>query len=265
MSAHHHDLVRGRWVGFLLLGLVLGACRLQLDVNVVVEEDGSGSVEVVIGIDDDGIQRIGGDLEAVLAVDDLQDAGWTIEGPDEEADGFTRVRFRKPFDTPEQATAIVEEIAGADGLFQDFVVTRDSSFARTTWGFTGEVDSSGGAAAFGDEELAAELDGEPLGQSVEEIEAQLGESLSQVIEVGVAVRLPGEVTSNAPSQTADGARWTAAFGEGPVAMEATGEESRTTSTVAAVIAATCAVLLLLYGVVRAVRWFRRRHQPATEG
>ena len=256
--------MRGRLVGFVLLGLVLGACRLQLDVNVEVEEDGSGSVEVVVGIDADGIQRIGGDLEAVLAVDDLEDAGWTIEGPEEEPDGFTRVRFRKPFATPEEATAIFEEIAGADGPFQDFVVTRDSSFAHTSWGFTGLIDFSGGMAAFGDDELAAELDGEPLGQSVEEIEAQLGESLSQVIGVGVAVRLPGEVTSKAPSHTADGARWAAAFGEGPVAMQATGEEQRTTSTVAALIAATCAVLLLLYGVVRVVRWLRRRRRPATE-
>jgi hypothetical protein len=256
--------VRGRLIGFVLLGLVLGACRLQLDVNVEVEEDGSGSVEVVVGIDADGIQRIGGDLEAVLAVDDLEGAGWTIDGPEEEPDGFTRVRFRKPFDTPEEATAIVEEIAGGDGPFQDFVVTRDSSFAHTTWGFTGQIDVSGGLEAFGDDELAAELDGEPLGQSVGEIEAQLGESLSQVIEVGVAVHLPGEVTSNAPSQTAGAARWAAAFGEGPMAMEATGEEQRTTSTIAALIAATCAVLLLLYGVVRAVRWSRRRRRPATE-
>ena len=78
------------------------------------------------------------------------------------------------------------------------------------------------------------------------------------------MRLPGEVTSNAPTQTADGARWAAAFGDAEVAMEATGDEQRTTSTVAALVAATCAVLLLLYGVVRVVRWLRRRRRPATE-
>ena len=79
---------------------MVGGCRLQLDVNVEVAKDGSGSVEVVVGVDRDGIKRIGGDLGAVLAIDDLEDAGWSIEGPDEESDGFTRVWFRKGFDDP---------------------------------------------------------------------------------------------------------------------------------------------------------------------
>ena len=255
--------MRGRLVWIAVLGLVLGACRLQLDVNVQVDEDGSGTVEVVVGIDEDGIDRIGGDLEAVLAVDDLEHAGWTIDGPAKDADGFTRIRFRKPFATPEEASAIVEEIAGEDGPFQDFVVTRDSSFARTSWGFTGQVDTGGGVQAFGDEDLAAELDGEPLGQTVEEIEAQLGEPLSDVIDLGVSVHLPGEVTSNAPTRGSDGERWTAAYGDDPVAMEATGEERRSASVVGAGVAAVCAAVLLIYGVVRGFRWFRRRRPTAT--
>ena len=255
--------MRGRLVGIALLGLLLGACRLQLDVHVIVEEDGSGSVEVVVGIDDDGIERIGGDLAAVLAVDDLEEAGWTIEGPDEDADGVTRVRFHKPFDTPEEATAILEEIAGEDGPFQDLQISRESSFARTTWGFTGQIDFRGGLEAFGDEGLAAELDGQPLGQTVEEIEAQLGEPLSEVIEVGVDVRLPGEVTANAPTQEADGERWVARFGEGTVAMAATGEEHRTTAVAGVAVAAGCALLLLVYGLIRlAMRHqARRRSEP----
>ena len=97
----------------LLAGAMLTAgCRLELDVHVAMDEDGSGSVEVVVGIDPDGIERIGGDLDAVLEVDDLEAAGWTVEGPDEEPDGYTRMRFRKPFDDPEEAAAIFAEIAG---------------------------------------------------------------------------------------------------------------------------------------------------------
>ena len=78
-----------------------------------------------MGVDRDGIKRIGGDLGAVLAIDDLKDAGWSIEGPDEESDGFTRVWFRKGFDDPEEAAAIFEEIAGEDGPFQDFAASRE--------------------------------------------------------------------------------------------------------------------------------------------
>jgi len=234
----------------LLLCVVLGACRLQLDVNVEVEEDGSGAVEVVVGVDRDGVERIGGDLETVLAIDDLQDAGWTIDGPDEEADGFTRVWFRKGFDDPEGAGEVFEEIAGEDGPFQGFAVSHDSSLARTEWGFRGRVDFSGGLEAFSDDELAAALDGEPLGQSVEEIEAQLGEALSRIIQVRVGVRLPGEVTSNATTKAENGALWQVGFGDGTIDMEATGEETRTTTVVGLVVAIVCAVLLLVYGLVR---------------
>jgi hypothetical protein len=236
----------------LLVGMVvlLGACRLQLDVNVEVAEDGSGTVEVVVGVDRDGIERIGGDLEAVLAIDDLEDAGWTIEGPDEESDGFTRVWFRKAFDDPEGAAAVFEEIAGEDGPFQDFAVSHDSSLARTRWGFRGRVDFSGGVEAFGDDELTAALDGEPLGQSVEEIEAQLGEALSRIIQVRVGVRLPGEVTSNATTKAENGALWQVGFGDGTIDMEAKGEETRTATVVGLVVAIVCAVLLLVYGLVR---------------
>jgi hypothetical protein len=246
-----------------LLGLLASACRLQLGVNVDVEEDGSGTVEVVVGVDRDGIERIGGDLGAVLAVDDLEDAGWTVEGPTEEDDGFTRVHVRKAFDSPTEAEAIFEEIAGEDGPFQDFGVSRDSSFARTEWGFTGRVDFRGGAEAFGDDALAAELDGEPLGQSVEEIEAQLGEALSRIIQVRVGVQLPGEVTSNATTKAANGAVWQVGFGDGTVDMEASGEEQRTASLVGIGVAAACLALLLLYGLVRlAMRSSHRRATPA---
>ena len=185
-------------------------------MDVDVAEDGSGTVEVVVGVDRDGIERIGGDLGAVLAIDDLEDAGWTVEGPEEEADGFTRVRFRKPFDDPDEAATIFEEIAGEDGPFQDFAVSQDSSFARTEWGFT----------------RARRLQRRPRGlrrrragrrarrraarvRRVEEIEAQLGEALSRIIQVRVGVRLPGEVDVQRHHRGGNGGCGRSAFGEAP--------------------------------------------------
>lgn len=258
---------RWRFVVLVLgLGVLSSACRLQLDVNVEVAEDGSGSVEVVVGVDPDGIDRIGGYLGAVIEVDDLTDAGWVVDGPDLESDGFTRVHLRRSFANPEEAAAIFDDIAGEQGPFQDFAVRRESSFADTEWGFTGRVDFSGGLEAFGDGGLAAELDGEPLGQSAEEIEAQLGESLSRLIQVRVGVRLPGEVTSNATTKAANGALWQVGFGDGAIDLDAAGTQSRTSTLVAVGVGATCAVLLLLYGLVRlAMRsTARRRRDPITD-
>ncbi len=216
-------------------------------MNVEVADDGSGAVEVVIGVDRDGIERIGGDLGAALDVPALTEAGWVVDGPDVDADGYTRVRFRRSFADPGEAAAIFEDIASDDGPFQDFAVRRSSSFASTSWEFSGRVDLSGGLQAAAD---GAEVDGEPLGDTAEEIEAQLGESLSRLIQVRVGVRLPGDVTSNATTKAGNGAVWQVGFDDEPVDLEATGKEPRTSRLVGVGVAAALVVLLLLVGLVR---------------
>ena len=125
------------------------------------------------------------------------------------------------------------------------------------------MDFSGGIEAFSDEALDAELDGEPLGQSVEEIERQLGEALSRIIQVRVGVRLPGEVTSNATTKADNGALWQVDFGQGAVDMEATGKETRTASVAGIVVAIVCAVLLLVYALVRLAMRSSASHRKAT--
>lgn len=237
---------------------MLAGCRMDLDVNVAVEEDGSGVVEVVVGLDADAVTRLGGDLEAVMELDDLRDAGWTIDGPDEDGDGITRVRISHPFGNAEEAADVFEQIAGAGGPFRDFAVHRTSSFAQTVWGFGGRIDFAGGLEALGDAGLAAELDGEPLGQSVEEIEEQLGESLNRLIAVRVSARLPGDVTSNAETTTDDGAVWQVAFGEGAVDLEAEGRDWRPSSLVLAGVAVSAALALVVLLLVRLARRLTRR-------
>ncbi len=236
---------------------------MQIDVNVLVEEDGSGIVEVVVGVDRDGIERIGGDLGAVLEVDDLLGAGWTVDDPVLEDDGFTRVRIRRAFTDPASAAVIFADIAGDNGPFQDFAVGRSRSFATSEWTFEGRVDFSGGLEAFGDDALAAELDGEPLGQTVEEIEAQLGDALSRLIQVRVGVRLPGDITSNATTKADNGAVWQIGFGDGELDLTATGEETRTTTLVATGLGATCVVVLLLYGLIRLAMRSTDKRQSST--
>ena len=214
-------------------------------------------------MDAEAVEQLGGDLDTALALDDLELAGWEVRGPTAENDGFTRIRVSKPFGTPEEAADVFAEIAPADGPFQGFAVSRDTSFATTEWGFDGTVDFSGGIEVFGDEALAAELDGEPIGRDVAALEEQLGAPLSQLVDVRVDVRLPGEVTSNATTTATDGATWQVPFGAEPLIMEATGTERRSAVLVWTGIGALLAlafVLLLLFRLVR--RMVRRRHAPA---
>jgi hypothetical protein len=235
--------MRGRRGLFLvaLLALVGTGCKLELDVNVDVASDGSGIVEVVVGLDADAVDRVGGDAGALVDVGELEEAGWVVDGPSVDADGFTRLRIRQSFATPEEAADVFTEIAGDDGPFQDFAVRRERSFTETRVAFTGNVDF---AAGLGDADLAPEIDGEPLGESVEEIEAQLGDSLSRLIQVRVRARLPGEVTSNATTKADNGAVWKIGFGEGAVDLEAVGAQRRTTVLVFAGIAVVGVIALL---------------------
>ena len=255
-----------RWLLLVIAALVaVSGCRLELDVGVDVDPGGSGVIEVVTGLDPDAMDRIGGDLEAIMEVDDLVDAGWVVDGPTTDADGTTRVRISHPFGTAEEAAEVFGQIAGEDGPFQDFAVTRDQSFAETKLRFTGRVDFSGGLEAFGDDALAAELDGEPLGQTVEEIEEQLGDSLDRLIQVRVRARLPGDVTSNATTKADNGAVWQVGFGEGSLDLEATGTERRWESLALAGFGALCALALLVLLLVRlAGRVTRRDHDAAAD-
>ena len=249
-----------RRLAALALGVaLLAGCRLDLDVHVAVETDGSGTVEVIVGLDADGIERIGGDLAAVLEVDDLAAAGWTVSEPSLDDDGVTRLRVRRAFADADEATIAFREIAGPEGPFRDLALEHSSGFARTRWDFTGRLDLRGGVEAFSDAAVAAELDGEPLGVSVEAIEAQLGEPLSEVIEVGVEVRLPGEVTANGSTPAPGTTTWRLAYGDEPLAMSARGEETRVATLVGAGVVVTSVAALLLGGLWS---WRRGRREPS---
>jgi hypothetical protein len=239
---------------------------VRTEVAVDVAEDGSGTVTVSVGLDPDAAARFPR-LADDLRIDDLEATGWTVTGPAVEEDGFSWVRATKPFATPEQAGAVLAEVAGADGPFRDFAVTRERSFARTEYGFTGVVDfSAEGLAAFSDEALTTALDGEPLGESVEAIETRIGAAIDDAFSFRVAVGLPGEVESNAPTSASNGAVWEPRLSEGrAITLEASSEEVRT-QTLALVAAAVLGGLaLLVVAVVLPLRRARRRRALAPRG
>lgn len=252
--------------------LTLAGCQLRVDVAIDVDDDGSGTVTIGVGLDDDAIdqlpdldgdgERTGRDLRRLARTDDLEATGWVITGPVQEDDGFTWLRASKPFPTAEQAAAVLDEVTGADGPFRDFELTRDSSFRTTSFGFGGTVDFSGGLESLGDEALANELDGEPLGEDVETIERRLGTTIDRLVRVRVALRLPGDVESNAPTQADNGAVWQPRVGGEPVELEASSEVSHTAALVWLVVSVVAGFALVALVVVRLAVWRRRRNSPA---
>ena len=247
----------------VLVALVVafaGACQVKTEIGVDVKSDGSGTVTVSIGLDADAMKAVG-DLGATIRTDDLTKAGWTVDPPVKETDGFTYVRLSKPFANAEQANAVLTEISGKGGPFRDFRVTRTRSFARTETSFTGTVDFSGGLNAFSDSALAQQLDGKPLGEDVATIEKRIGEPLDRVFSFRVAVRLPGDVTSNATGSLDNGAVWSPKLSDtAPSHLEAKSKSWRVGTLVFTALGVVALIALAVVLVVRLVR--SRRPSPA---
>ncbi len=242
------------------LVVALAGCELRTEINIDVADDGSGTVEVGAGVDDDALERRP-DLLDDLALDDLLATGWTATDPKKEADGLTWVRLRHDFAQPDEVGSLVEEIAGESGPFRHFSLTRDDGFAATTYAFSGVVDFSSGISGLTDDpELAEALEADPTVL----IEEEIGQALDEVLQVQVAVRLPGDVDSNAPTQASNGALWRPSVLEREaVDLSATGTLTRTSRYIWLGVAVVAGFGMVLFLAIRFASWRRGRTSEVT--
>jgi len=183
---------------FALLALVLSSCEVALDVDINVESRGSGTVQVTVVLDEEAAERVP-NLETELRTADLARAGWTIDGPERDDDENTVVvSARKRFDNPGQLQAVLAEITGPDGMFQDFKLEQESAFAERRYDLTGIVDLSEGETLFGDDELLALLDGNVFAEPLEDLLD--GVSLDTAVPIRVSANLPGEGEGTSASE-----------------------------------------------------------------
>ncbi len=244
----------------VVLALALTGCQLRTELNISVDPDGSGRVELALGLDDEAVTKRP-DLVDELDFADLTKAGWEVSGPTKEADGTTWIRARHRFGTPDELGALVDEIAGENGPFRDFSLTRDDGFADTTYRFGGTVDFAAGLDQVTDDpELADALGAEPK----QLLEERLGAAVDQLVKVQVAVRLPGDVESNAATRASNGAVWRPSVLEhDTVELHATGTVRRSERWVLLGVAVAAGVVLVLFLLIRLVLWRRRRAAAAS--
>ena len=228
--------------------LALSACTLDLEVDVELESDGSGAVLVTATLDAEALVRAGGDLEAVLALDALRADGWSVDGPTPDPEGGATVRLRQPFDDAAGAEEVFADLAGAGGPFEGLRVERDQSLLETRWRFEGRVDLGRDTPVPGG---SPTVDGEPVDGTLEQLEAQLGQSLERLLRVRVGVRLPGDVDSNATTRAENGAVWQVGFGDGPIELEATGRSTRTGMVALLVLGGVVLVVAAVALLIRA--------------
>jgi hypothetical protein len=244
-----------------LLALAGAGCDVRTEVTVDVEESGSGTVTVGVGLDADAVSRLP-DLSELVRANDLEDAGWTISGPDRDDDDVTWFRAEKPFATPAEATAILGEISGPDGPFRGFSLERDRPFGRTELRLEGTVDLTSGLSAFSDAALAASLEGEPLGEPIEAIEQRLGAAAADVFRFRLVVRMPPVISSNAPHESESEAVWEPSLADpAPTEVLASTQVWRRGSIVALAVGVAALLLLLVWLTVRVVRHRRPDDSP----
>jgi hypothetical protein len=208
--------LRIRHIGYslavVLLTVVMSGCRLDLDVTIKVEADGTGQVTAQFIADPDLTAALppGADM---LLLSDAREAGWEIEGPTPTDQGGLRVTMSK-------ATASLDDLAIAIAeIGPPFVVEAlerradtdpgsntssleiskiFNSFALTA--VLPDGDSPQGFAAFSDPDLTSVMGGVPFGDELLALGATPEESMSLVLRIDA----PGKVTAHSGTVTSTG-------------------------------------------------------------
>lgn len=234
------------WRGVLgaVLILALGGCRVDAEVRVHAREDGSGWVRVTVTFDSDAIARLGGDPAGALALEDLQAAGWQVDGPRRGSGQSVSVSAIRDFARPEQVRDLLEQVDGPGGVLRDADLVREVRPGRTTVRFATRFDPAGGLGAFADEALAAALDGEPLGRSLDDMARATDQPVASMAGLVVRVDLPGEPRTDA-AVSGRSATWILGLDDPPTVLRASSTSWRWSSVALAGLGLAMAVAALV--------------------
>jgi len=198
---------------FLLLFtflFLITACKVESSVSVNVEDDGTGSVEVSVGLDNEA-SRLIGDIEKQLRTEDLVSSGWEVslsEGLEEKTKIV--VSASKNFTNVDSLVSVLEEIAGPT-VFSEISLMSEKSFAKKLWTIDGKINLSDGLALFSDPALDEVLGGKFFGRSLEDLSFLSGcDAICDPADsflMNFSVSLPGDETE------LNNAVWTVPLGD----------------------------------------------------
>jgi hypothetical protein len=189
-----------RLLALAACALLLTACRVDVTVDVEMAQNGSGRLVLTVDADAAVAQQAPG-LAEDLRLDDLAAAGWSTDGVRPTPTGGLTITLVRPFDTPEQATALLSTLNGPAGPLQALRLERTATPEEITYTLTGSGRLDGGLAAFADTDLLVAVGGTPYAEQI----AAGGispDDTDAVVGVTVRVRMPGAVReSTAPAAT----------------------------------------------------------------
>ena len=233
--------------------LALAGCRMDVNVGIDVQEDGTGTLTVAVGVDDELLARVPGAADRVK-LEDLSAAGWDVTGPAKEDDGHTWVHLSRSFANPAELKEILGEINGPGGPLGAFDLTIEREWDQTTWTLSGSAGLTGGVAGFVDPDLAAAFG---TSKPLEQLVAESGVPVEQGLNLTVAVTMPHQGEPLEVRVPLDGR-------EVPISVETT--DVHQGARWAAITAGVCGALLagwVAYWATRAVLRIGRRRDPFT--
>jgi hypothetical protein len=176
-----------RLLGTVALGITLSACRVDANVDVVVETNGSGSVTVAVTADQEVVDEAPS-LTSDLRLDDLRAAGWEVTGPTPAEGGGLQLTVVHPFATVDEANQILAQLSGANGPLKDVAIMQRRAFAKVTTRVSGQITTAAGIAMFSDNDLVAQIGG-PLPYQAD-LDSR-GLPLDRVLGLRFSVTVPG--------------------------------------------------------------------------
>jgi hypothetical protein len=180
----------------LVLGalvVLLAGCKVDTTVDVVVRENGSGVVRVVVRADAEAVKAAesgGVPIDRAVRLADLAGAGYRIGEWHKAKDGSATVVISRRFDNVSEVEGIVRALNGPDGPLPRLRATRDRGIVATHYGVSGRIDLDEVTTGVSDDrELRSRL--AALGVDIDKIDAQLLAQIRSSFSLEVVVRLPG--------------------------------------------------------------------------
>lgn len=238
----------GALVAVVLAGVVLATGCLRTEVGVVVDDDGSGRIDLDVWFDESALDDIGLTADGLL---DLAEAATTgVDGAEVSGlaeDGARGIRMSLPFDDYRQ---LADSLTNADvqgqplRIFQSFEIQEGDG---GSWSLDAQVDPGGFASVLAEAGGLLGIIGPADG----------------AISVDFSVTLPGEVTSSNADRSDGGTATWDLDGDGApeqLTMENSPGSSSAVPWIAGAAVALLALVLLVVVVRR--RGSARRSAPA---
>ena len=177
-----------RLIALLACAVALAACQLDITVDVVVDPDGTGQIAVTVLADQDVLDQLPTLIDD-LVLDDVIEAGWSVDGPrvPDDGSGGLFLQMTHPFRSQGEATNLLQSLGPP---FTQMELGRGTTGDVTTNQLSGRFVLNG-FDDFADADLVASVGGQPFADEIAESGATPADSLN----VRLQALLPGAIDS----------------------------------------------------------------------